>query len=450
MLRLVTAAALAAVTALAVAATATAQQTAPATSPTTPTAPAGPVTADSLRIPRVVSAQQGHARFLVGVRISAAAKLSVQVIRVRDGKVMQTAADAQTRPAGRVYTRIEAVDDDGFQLLPGPYRLRVQATGDDGNVSRALETRFRLTLTPPRGTFDAYTIPVIAAFRREAGDAPGQLVAVVGPKGAAATAGIRRGDVVTTIDGRSVGTPGGWAVAMRALPAGKPVAVDLVRRGQPLSVQVTPKPDWEKAPDYAASLSVAVRRAPSSLAMAFAQARQLVDASQLAEAEDLIEGWRASWRTSAPGQLVQAELRAKQVRWKQALGAYNRARVRDDTLAAAELGRGIALSRLDKDRPALVAFAAAARLDPADPAAVGLRAYALLQEERVPEAVTAAQASVGLDTRYADGFLPLGIALLAAGDKANGVKALRRGLVLLEEPDRADRLIRAHLQPTDP
>jgi tetratricopeptide (TPR) repeat protein len=237
---------------------------------------------------------------------------------------------------------------------------------------------------------------------------------------------------------------------MRALAANKPATVDMVRRGQAMSVQVTPKPDWEKAPDYATALSVAVRRAPADMAYSFAQARQLVESGKLVDAQALIDGWRASWRESAAGQLVQADLLAKQVRWKQALGAYNRARARDASLAAAELGRGIALSKLGQDRPSLVAFTAAARLDPADPAAAGFRAYALLQEDRVPEAVAAGQTAVTLDPRYADAFLPLGIALLAAGDKANGVKALRRGLVLLEEPERADRLIRAHLQRADP
>jgi superkiller protein 3 len=186
------------------------------------------------------------------------------------------------------------------------------------------------------------------------------------------------------------------------------------------------------------------------MAYSFAQARQLIDSGKLVDAQALIDGWRSSWRESAAGQLVQGDLLAKQVRWKQALGAYNRARARDATLAAAELGRGVALSKLGQDRPSLVAFTAAARLDPADAAAAGFRAYALIQEDRVPEAVAAGQTAVGLDPRYADAFLPLGIALLAAGDKTNGVKALRRGLVLLEEPDRADRLIRAHLQRADP
>jgi PDZ domain len=449
-LRLVTAAAIAAAALAGTAPVAVAQQTSP-TAPTAPTAPTEPPALESLRLPRVVSAQQGHARFLVGVRVSTAAKLTVQIIRPRDGKIVRTATDAAERRAGRVYLRIEGVDDSGFQLLQGPYRLRIQATGDDGRTSRPLEARFRLRLTPPRGLFDAYTVPLLPTFRRQAGtDAPGQLVAVVGPKGTVAAAGIRRGDVITAIDGRSVATTGGWSAAMRALAANKPASVDLVRRGKAMSVQVTPKPDWDKAPDYATSLTVAVRRAPSDMAYSFAQARQLIDSGKLVDAQALIDGWRSSWRESAAGQLAQGDLLAKQVRWKQALGAYNRARARDATLAAAELGRGVALSKLGRDRPSLVAFTAAARLDPADAAAAGFRAYALLQEDRVPEAVAAGQTAVGLDPRYADAFLPLGIALLAAGDKTNGVKALRRGLVLLEEPDRADRLIRAHLQRADP
>jgi tetratricopeptide (TPR) repeat protein len=426
------------------AATAAAQQTAP-------TAPQGAPALDSLRLPNVISAQQGHARFLVGVRLSSNAKLTLQVMEGGSRKVVQTVTDRAARRAGRAYLRVEAVDSSGFQLLPGSYRLRLQATDAQGRVSSPLERAFRLRLTAPRGQFDAYTVPLWPAFRRQAGtDANGQLVAVVGPKGAVATAGIRRGDVVTAIDGRGVATAGAWAAALRALPADKAVTVDMVRKGQPLSATLTPKPDWETAPDYAASLAVAVRREPRTFAYAYAQVRQLVEASELDEARDLMAGWPRSWRASAPGQLAQGDLLAARTRWKQALGAYNRARVRDRTSSAAELGRGIALSERGKVGPSITAFAAASRLDPADPAAAGFRAYALLRADRVPEAVSVSQAAVGLDPRYADAFLPLGIALLAAGDSPNGVKALRRGLVLLEDAERADRLMRAHLVRADP
>ncbi len=435
--------------------TAVAQQPTP-TSPTTPTTPANPTPAagppklGSLRLPAVVSAQQGHARFLVGIRLSAPAKLTVQVLSSA-GKVVQARTDATARKAGRAYIRVEAVDTRGFQLLQGAYTMRIQATDDRGRTSAAVQGPFRLRLTTPRGLFDAYTVPLWRGFRRQAGTTtPGQLVAVVGPKGVLATAGLRRGDVITSLNGTTVAQPGAWQTALRGLPAEKAVQIQYVRKGQVLTASFQPKPDWEAAPDYAKSLAVAVKREPKVMAYGVAQVRQLIDSAKLADAKELIDAWPAAWKASAPGQLVQADLLAKAGRWKQALGAYNRARKKDDTLAAAEFGRGLALSELKKTNPAIVAFGAAGTLDPTDASAFGFRAYALLQVDRDADAVAAARQAVALDARYADAFLPFGIALIATGDKAGGVKALRRGLVLLEEPDRADELITQHLDPTDP
>ena len=85
-----------------------------------------------------------------------------------------------------------------------------------------------------------------------------------------------------------------------------------------------------------------------------------------------------------------------------------------------------------------------------DPAAPAFQAYALLNLDDDAGALTVSQRAVSLDARYADGFLPYGISLLATGDKAGGVKMLRRGLVLLEDADRASSLISEHLDPTDP
>ena len=269
-------------------------------------------------------------------------------------------------------------------------------------LARPLEQRFQLRLTPPRGLFDAFTVPLLPAFRRQAGtETPGQLVAVVGPKGTVATAGIRRGDVITAVDGRSVATPGGWSVAMRALAAEKPAdGRPPPQGGRRCRCRSRPKPDWTKAPDYEKSLAVAVRREPATMAYSVAQARQLIDAGKLADAKELIAGWRASWRTSAAGELVQGDLLAKQSRWKQALGAYNRARARDATLSARpSSGAGSPCRGSGTTGPSLTAFAAAARLDPADPAAAGFRAYGLLQEDRVPEAVAAGANRRGASTR---------------------------------------------------
>ena len=433
---------------------AVAQQPAPTTptttAPTNPAPAAGTPKLSSLRMPAVVSAQQGHARFLVGIRLATPAKLTVQVLS-SSGKVVQARTDTTARKAGRAYVRVEAVDMRGFQMLQGAYKVRIQATDDQGRTSQPVEGPFRLRLTTPRGLFDAYTVPLWRAFRRQAGTTtPGQLVAVVGPKGVVATAGLRRGDVITSLNGTPVAQPGAWQTALRALPAEKAVEIQYVRKGQTLTASLQPKPDWEAAPDYAKSLAVAVKREPKVLAYAVAQVRQLIDAAKLADAMAVVDAWPAAWRTTAPGQLVQGDLQAKSARWKQALGAYNRARKKDPTLAAAEFGRGLALSELKKTNPSIVAFGAAATLDPTDASAFGFRAYALLQADRDADAVTAARQAVALDSRYADAFLPFGIALIATGDKSAGVKALRRGLVLLEEPDRADQLIAQHLDPTDP
>jgi tetratricopeptide (TPR) repeat protein len=437
---------------LLVAGAAAAPQPAPTTTPTTTapatTTPAGPPALSSLRLPGVISAQQGHARFLVGVKLSSPAKLTVQVLSGK--KVVQTLTDRTNRPAGRVYLRIEAVDTSGFQLLQGAYKMRLQATDAQGRVSTPLQGSFRLRLTPPHGLFDAYTIPLWRTFRRQAQADSGQLVVVVAPKGTAAKAGLRRGDVITKLNAVDVGTPGAMSVALRALPAETDVPVEVLRKGSPLTLTLQPTPDWEKAPDYAPALRVARRRDPKIFAYAVAQARQRIEAGEPGDATTLIAAWPASWRKSAPGQLLQGDILAAQKKWKPALGAYSRAHANDPTLALAEFNRGVAQSSLNKTAPSVRSFTAAARLDPADPAASGFLAYALLREDKTADAVAAGQKAVGLDNRYADAFLPLGIALIADGDKVNGVKALRRGLILLEEPDRADRLIRQHLEKADP
>ena len=427
---------------------------APATTAPAATAPAvtGPPPAlTSLRIATTVSAQQGHARFLVGVRLSVPAKLTIQVISGTTRKVVRTTTDAADRDAGRAYVLVEATDSSGYQLLAGRYRVRVRATDAAGQVSARLTKAFTLRLKSPRGLFDAYTIPLWPGLRRQMGaTVNGQLVAVIGIKSKVGAAGIRRGDIITSMDGRDVSKPGAWMAALRALPGDRAVTIQFVRKGVPMNATLEASPDWTPTPDYAAPLKVAVKRDPKILAYAVAQARQQVDAGKTTVAKTLMAGWAKAWRTGAPGQIVQGEMYAKQKQWKRSLGAFNRARVKDRTLAAAEFGRGVALSALGKSAPSGVAFAAAARLDPTDPAAAGFDAYALLQADRTADALAAATRAVTLDPRYADAFLPYGISLIASGDKAHGVVALRRGLLLLEEPDRANRLITQHLDPTDP
>ena len=190
--------------------------------------------------------------------------------------------------------------------------MRIQATDAQGRTSAPLQGPFRLKLTPPRGLFDAYTVPLWRAFRRQAGTTtPGQLVAVVGPKGVVASAGLRRGDVITSLNGTSVARPGAWQTALRALPAQKTVAIQYVRKGQPVTASIQPKPDWEAAPDYAKSLAVAVKREPKVIAYGVAQARQLIDAGKLADAKAVVDAWPELWRTTAPASWCRATSRRR-------------------------------------------------------------------------------------------------------------------------------------------
>ena len=425
--------------------------TAPATTAppaATPVAPAPALT--SLRLANTVSAQQGHARFLVGVKLATPAKLTIQVSTAA-GKVVQTTTDAADRPAGRAYVRVEATDSSGYQLLAGTYAVKVLATDAQGRVSPALSKPFTLTLTSPRGLFDAYTVPLWPPLRRQMGaTVAGQLVAVVGIKGKVLAAGIRRGDIITSMDGRDVTKPGAWAAALRALPGDRAVAIQFSRKGVPMNAMLEASPDWTPTPDYATSLKVAVTRDPRTMAYGIAQARQLIEAGKTAAARAVILSWPAPWRAGSVGEIVQGELLAKQKRWKQSLGAFNRARAKAPSIGAIAFGRGVALSAMGKTAASEVAFATAGRLDPTDPAAAAFQSYALLQGDRTVNALAAAQRAVTLDPRFADSFLPYGISLLASGDRANGIVALRRGLLLLEEPDRANRLIVQHLDPTDP
>lgn len=408
---------------------------------------------ESLRLPKTIASQQGHARFLVGVRLTEEARLTVQVLDASDDSVMQTITDEEPRPAGRAYLRIEAVDSLGFQLTPGPYRLRVQAVSPSGESGEPIEGAFRLRLTPPHGLFDLFAVPILRPMRRSVGvgaDVRGQFVAVVGPRGVLATAGLRRGDVITSVGGIAVDTPGAYATALRALKANEPVSVEYLRDGRSRTVEVTPEPDWEPVPDYAASLAVASRREPRSLAIAYARARERVVAEEFGQARRLMSRWPRGWRRSAAGQLLLGDMLAAEDRWKPALGAYNRARRGDPTHAQTQLGRGIATIELGKARRAVGVLAVAARLDPKDAEIAGYQSYAYLRAGLGERAVEAARRAVRLDQFFPDGYIPLGIGLLGLEQRRPGVQALRRGLLLLDDPARAQRLIERYLNPTDP
>ncbi|HMM49243.1 MAG TPA: PDZ domain-containing protein [Miltoncostaeaceae bacterium] len=415
-------------------------------------AAAGAPLLSSLRLPATVEAQQGHARFLVGIRLAEPARLTVQVI-AKDGSIAQGKSDTDARPAGRAYLRIDAVDNLGYQLPAGRYKLRIQALSSSAATGTLREKAFTLKLTPPHGRLDVYTVPLWKAVRsqnRIGGKVNGQFVAVAAPKGPASQAGIRSGDLITKIGDTVVDTPGAWETALRALAADTAVTVTYLRNGRQVEAQVTPKADWEPEPNYAGALANVARRSPKSLTLAFAQVRQQLDANDANRARTLLKTWSIPWRRSALGQFLDGEIFSAGKQWKQALGAYNRAAKLDPRMAIVDRARGITLLEMGKPERAIGVLAAGERSDPKDAELAGYQGYAFLRAERNEDAALAAQRAVRLDPLYGDGFLPLGIALLAQEQRAPGLKALRRGLLLIDDGARADRLIAAYLNPADP
>lgn len=438
---------------------AAAQQTPPpsttttTTTPTTtaPAAPAGPPRLTNLKVPATVEARQGHARFLVGVRTATDAKLTLQLTSVKDNLLVKTVQSTRTEKAGRVYFLVEGTNNARFQLPAGRYRLRVQATDAQNRVSPPLQKVITLKLTTPRGRLDAYLMPLWGGIARSAGVPArgGQFVVAVAPRGDVAKAGIRRGDVITSINEVSTLTPGGLATALRALPADTAVPVELRRGTEDLTVQLKVPPDWNAAPDLSRSFTVIVKRNPKVMAYAVAQARYLVEQGKTDDAQELIDAWTPAWKTGAPGQAVQAQLFERSGQSKKALGFWNRALAKDPRMAAAAFGRAIALNGLGKDDAAAQAFGDARRLDAKDASAAAFQAFSLIRAEKIDQSREPALAAETLDPGSADAKVAAGIALIQTRNPARGIVKLREGLILTDDPTRAQSIIDQYLEPAD-
>jgi len=407
-----------------------------------------PLRISALRMPKRVIGQRGHARILMGVRLSRAGTVTAQIETLKDGVLRRTVTQERRHPKGRAFIRIDATGDDGFQLGRGVYRITLSATDPKGRLSNKLARNFRLTLTPPRGRFDAYTVPRLPAFRIT--NPVGQVVAVVGPGGAAAAAGIRRGDVVTRIGPRWITGPGSMARAQRGLLANRAIKVRIVRDGKLIVVKMTPKPDWTARPDYERSLRVASGRVPNDFAIHYARISQLIDVGKLQPAKRLKSVWRRSWKASAPGHYLDGRILLAEGRDKPALGAFIRAAKKDPSFAEAVFSQGSALSSLRKRTRAVAAFDKAAELDRQNAAARAFAAYVLIGQNNLAPALERANQAVKIDPLYPDAHIPRGIALLGQGQKAPGLQALRRGLLDLDDSSRAERIIDENLEPSDP
>jgi hypothetical protein len=293
-------------------------------------------------------------------------------------------------------------------------------------------------------------VPNLPAIARQKKLTPGgQLVTASGAQGALENAGLRRGDVITKINGLDATTPGQWQSDIKSLPADKPFPIEYRRGTVVTTAQVQVPPDWTPAPDYAPVFKVALKREGKNpmLGDLVGSVRSRIDAGKLPEAQTLFDAWPANLKATGIGQMVQGEILLAKNNLKGALKAYEAATAKDPLLAPALLGKGLVLSRLNRTGQAVPVFQAAVAQDPGDAVGQAFLAYALIATNQNEAAMAAATTAANLDLKYEDGPIALGLAQIALGQKATGVANLKKGLLLMSDQQRADTIIRENLEP---
>jgi len=404
----------------------------------------------ALILPRVVTAQQGHARFLVGARLSIPARFIVRIARASDRRVMRTVTSVGIHRAGRVFLMVQATDSRGYQLAPTTYTVFVGAISAHGRDARGHSFALTLSYTAPRGVLDWYTVPNDGDIRASLGlhTSVGQLVAAVHPGSAVATAGILRGDVIMKINGISVATAGGFARATRLLPANTPVPIELLRGLSVVTATVTVPPDWTAVADVTPQLRAAA--ATKAFGYGYALASYDVVIGNLPAAAKVMASWSGPSAATATAQLAHAQLLSAEHNPPRALTFWTRALARDGALGQAAFGQGIAYDAMGNDPAAANAFARAATLDPSSAADAAYEALALEQVHLPFLAIAPAAAAVAADPTDPDALAAQGIAQIQTGQRPVGIRTLERGLLLTDDPVRAQFLISTFLEPSVP
>ena len=89
----------------------------------------------------------------------------------------------------------------------------------------------------PRGRFGAQLSPLTDQLAQFFGVKEGVLVASVDPESVAGKAGLKAGDVITSVNGRSVETPRDVTQELRDVQPGKAVDIGLLRDRKPLTIK---------------------------------------------------------------------------------------------------------------------------------------------------------------------------------------------------------------------
>ena len=401
----------------------------------------------ALVVPSTLTTQQGHARFLVGVRTSIAAHIVIHVTNISTKKEMNAITETALHKAGRVFMLVQATDSSGYQLPPGAYSIFVGAKAADGHNAKALTATMHLVYTTPRGVFDWFTVPVNSDIRASVKlhTSSGELVAAVAPGGWVAKAGIERGDVIETINGISVQAPGGLATALRVLLTGTSVPVVLLRGTTTLTKTLTTPPDWTSLSSLSAPMAAAART--KLFGYSYAEVAYDISTGNTAAAAKIIPTWSKADGATALAQLAHAQLHAAADQQAASLPYWTKALAINPTLSTAAFGEGLALDATGNDPAAANAFAHAAALDRANSSAPAYEALAEEQAKLPYLALTPARTAVAIDSSDPNALAAEGIAWMKTGSVATGIKTLEHALLLTDDLGRAQLLITAYLEP---
>jgi S1-C subfamily serine protease len=161
---------------------------------------------------------------------------TVRTTVVRDGS-RQTVDVTPSRGGGRwsgdlmelphMAEDIQREVERGMRALPRDFAFDFH--WDDGEFPNAAVW--------PRGRFGAQLSPLTDQLAQYFGAKDGVLVSSVDPESIAAKAGLKAGDVITSVNGRSVDTPRAVAQQMRDVEPGKDVEIAVLRDRKSLSLK---------------------------------------------------------------------------------------------------------------------------------------------------------------------------------------------------------------------
>lgn len=403
---------------------------------------APPLRVSHLTAPTAITGTAGHARALVHLTTQSRSRVIVRLINSR-GVVVNTVKSAPNHARGRVWLAVDATTLRGFQLPAGRYTLQGYAVVGKRR-SNVLRRAITIRYTPARGTIEALTVPAWPSTIAGVAAAPGgQIVTAVAPDSATAQAGLQVGDVVRTVNGRSVDTPGAWLRERRALGAHGNVTLGVDRAGQRRQITLAPSPDWAPAPNWP---TIIPTPAPTPT-VALAAVEERLEAGDRAGAEARLAQIPVAQRRTAPAWLATGLVRMAQSDPLGAQAAFNYAIAADPAMSTARFQRGVALIARGRIDLAAQGLRGASNADPADAVAPTFRAFALLRADRYAEAYAAGQLAIAIDSRYAEGHIATGIAHIALKRKAAGVAEIRKGLVLMDDPARRQQMIDRYLVP---